>query len=100
MAYTSDIIRGKQAADWGLVNFSVAGARLMPRALILASRIALGPVSAFKGQKTLMRASETMRYDEVCEAEAKLQAFLMGSAEYAEGLIAFNEKRRPNIRNL
>jgi 2-(1,2-epoxy-1,2-dihydrophenyl)acetyl-CoA isomerase len=100
MAYTSDIIRGKQAADWGLVNFSVAGARLMPRAHILATRIALGPINAFKGQKTLMRASETMNYDEVCEAEAKLQASLMGSAEYAEGLTAFNEKRRPNFRNI
>lgn len=100
LAYTSDIIRGKQAAEWGLVNRSVAGAVLVERSLQLATRIALGPVNAFKGQKELMRRSEKMAYDEICEAEAVLQASLMGSAEYEEGLAAFNEKRRPNFRKV
>lgn len=100
LAYTSDVIRGKQAAEWGLVNRSVAGAKLMERATQLATRIASGPLNAYKGQKALMRRSETMSYDEVCEEEALLQASLMGSAEYEEGLTAFNEKRRPNFRNV
>lgn len=100
LAYTSDVIRGKQAAEWGLVNRSVAGAVLVERSLQLATRIALGPVNAFKGQKELMRRSEKMAYDEICEAEAVLQASLMGSAEYEEGLAAFNEKRRPNFRKV
>ncbi len=98
MAYTSDIIRGKQAAEWGLVNRSVAGSVLMERAQQLARRIADGPVNAFKGQKALMRRSPSLGYDEVCEEEAKLQASLMGSPEYFEGLAAFNEKRRPDFR--
>jgi len=99
MAYTSDVIRGKQAAEWGIVNASVAGTRLVARARQLAKRIADGPVNAFIGQKALMRRSETMSYDEVCEAEAVLQASLMGSKEYEEGLAAFNQKRRPNFRS-
>lgn len=98
LAFTSDIIRGKQAAEWGLVNHSYAGTVLRDRATALGKRIAGGPLRAYIGQKELMQRSLTMSYDEVCEAEAQLQASLMGSAEYAEGLAAFNEKRRPDFR--
>lgn len=98
LAFTSDVVRGKQAAEWGLVNHSYAGRVLRDRAVALARRIAGGPLQAYVGQKELMRRSLSMSYDDVCEAEAKLQASLMGSAEYAEGLAAFNEKRRPDFR--
>lgn len=100
MAYTSDIVRGKQAAEWGLVNRSYAGSVLRDRAVALAKRIAGGPLQAYIGQKALMRRSLNLTYDEVCEEEALLQASLMGSAEYAEGLSAFNEKRPPNFRGV
>lgn len=99
MAYTSDVIRGRQAAEWGLVNHSYAGRVLRERATELGRRIAGGPLEAYIGQKALMRKSLDMSYDDVCEAEAELQASLMGSAEYAEGLAAFNEKRRPDFRS-
>lgn len=100
MAYTSDIIRGKEAADWGLVNVSVAGNRLRDRATELATRIARGPVNAFIGQKALMRQSLGMNYTEVCAAEAVLQDSLMGSDEYQEGLAAFNDKRQPDFTSV
>jgi len=100
MAFTSDILRGKQAAEWGLVNHSYAGTVLRERATALGERIASGPLQAFVGQKELMKRSLGMSYDDVCEAEAKLQASLMGSAEYEEGLAAFSEKRRPNFRGV
>jgi 2-(1,2-epoxy-1,2-dihydrophenyl)acetyl-CoA isomerase len=100
MAYTSDILRGKQAAEWGLVNLSYAGTVLRDRAVALGKRIASGPLQAYIGQKELMKRSLGMSYDDVCEAEAKLQASLMGSAEYEEGLAAFNEKRTPNFRSV
>lgn len=97
MVYTSDIIRGKQAAAWGLVNRSVPGTRLRDRSLDLARRIARGPVNAFIAEKAFMRRAATMGYDEVCAAEAKLQDSLMGSPEYDEGLAAFNGKRVPDF---
>lgn len=98
MAYTSDIIRGQQAEAWGLVNRSVAGSVLRARATAMGRRIAAGPLNAYMGQKQLMRRSLGMTYDEVCEEEATLQASLMGSAEYFEGLAAFNEKRPADFR--
>lgn len=97
MVYTSDIIRGKQAAAWGLVNRSVPGTRLLDRSLELAGRIARGPVNAFMAEKAFMRQAMTMGYDQVCAAEARLQDSLMGSAEYDEGLAAFNDKRAPDF---
>ncbi|MCW3067030.1 MAG: hypothetical protein JWN32_4202 [Solirubrobacterales bacterium] len=97
MVYTADIIRGRQAADWGLVNRSVAGSRLATIATELAERIAAGPLEAHMGQKELMRRSERLTYDEVAASEATLQDSLMGSAEYAEGLRAFKEKTAPDF---
>lgn len=97
MVFTSDIIRGKQAAAWGLVNRSVPGTRLRDRSLTLARRLAGGPVNAFIAEKAFMRQAATMNYDEVCAAEAKLQDSLMGSPEYDEGLAAFNGKRAPDF---
>jgi methylglutaconyl-CoA hydratase len=100
MVYTSDIIRGKQAAAWGLVNRSVPGTRLRDRSLELARRIATGPVNAFMAEKAFMREAQTMSYDEVCAGEAKLQGSLMGWPEYGEGLAAFSAKRAPDFSGI
>lgn len=100
LVYTSEIIRGRQAAEWGLVSQAVAGSRLRAVATELAGRIARGPVNAFVGQKALMRRSEQLTYDEVCAEEATLQASLMGSAEYEEGLAAFDQKRNPDFTGI
>ncbi len=100
MVYTADIIRGRQAAEWGLVNRSVAGSELRARTTALGKRIAAGPTAAFQGQKALMRQSPAMDYAACMEAEARLQASLVGAPEYEEGLAAFKEKRRPDFRKL
>ena len=53
MVYTSDIIRGKQAASWGLVNRSVPGTRLRDRSLELARRIAERPGERLHGRESV-----------------------------------------------
>lgn len=98
MVYTADIIRGQQAAEWGLVNRSVAGSRLMAVTTSLAERIAAGPTLAFRRQKELLRRSETMTYDEINEAEARLAADLVQTEDYGEGLAAFFDKRPPRFQ--
>lgn len=100
MVYTADIIRGRQAAEWGLVNRSVPGARLRDRAVELGKRIAAGPTAAFMGQKALMKRSPGLGYADCMDEEARLQASLVGAPEYEEGLAAFKEKRRPDFKKL
>lgn len=98
MVYTADIIRGRQAAEWGLVNRSVPGARLRALAAQLGKRIAAGPLRAYMGQKALMKKSPGLDYAEAMDQEARLQASLVGGPEYEEGLKAFREKRRPDFQ--
>jgi 2-(1,2-epoxy-1,2-dihydrophenyl)acetyl-CoA isomerase len=100
MVYTADVIRGKQAEAWGLVSRSVPGTKLVEWMEALGKRIAAGPARAFKGQKALMRRSLTLSYPDAMLQEAELQASLVGGPEYAEGLAAFREKRRPNFGRL
>lgn len=97
MVYTADVIRGAQAEAWGLVNRSVAGSRLMPVVLAMAERIAAGPTLAFRRQKDLLRRAASMSWHDVNEAEARLQAELVRTEDYAEGLAAFTEKRPPRF---
>jgi len=97
MAYTANVVRGKQAEAWGLVNRSVPGLKLREWATTLGKRIAAGPLRAYMGQKALMRRSPTLEYPVAMDQEARLQASLVGGPEYAEGLAAFREKRRPDF---
>jgi len=98
MVYTADIIRGRQAAEWGLVNRSVPGTKLRERATALGLRIAGGPLRAYMGQKALMKKSPYLDYADAMDQEARLQASLVGGPEYKEGLAAFFEKRPPDFR--
>jgi 2-(1,2-epoxy-1,2-dihydrophenyl)acetyl-CoA isomerase len=100
MVYTADIIRGRRAAEWGLVNRSVPGAKLREWATALGKRIAAGPTNAYAGQKALMQRAGALDYPTCMDEEAKLQASLVGQREYAEGLAAFRGKRRPDFRKL
>lgn len=100
MIYTGTIVRGRQAAEWGLVNRSVAGNRLRDRATELARSIARGPVNAFIAEKKFTQRALYADYDSVCADEARLQDSLMSSPEYEEGLAAFDAKRVPDFSKI
>lgn len=98
LIYTARTIDGRTAEQWGLVNRAMPDAVLASAARRLARRIADGPITAYAGQKALLRQSETMDFAAVLTAEARLQGALSHTVDYAEGLAAFQQKRRPDFR--
>lgn len=54
LIYTGRLLSGRTAADWGLVNRSVAGAQLLAVTRETAAQVAAGPTSAFVASKRII----------------------------------------------
>lgn len=99
LVYTGRLLSGREAAAWGLVNRSVAGADLVRRARELAASIARGPTAAFKESKAIVRRilDEPSSLADVLAAEAAAQGRASRTHDYQDGISAFQEKRKPTF---
>jgi 2-(1,2-epoxy-1,2-dihydrophenyl)acetyl-CoA isomerase len=99
LVYTGRLLSGREAAEWGLVNRSVAGADLLRRTRELARAIAAGPTAAFLESKRIVRAilDEQLSFKDVLAAEAVAQGRASRTHDYREGISAFQEKRTPSF---
>lgn len=99
LIYTGRLLSGREAADWGLVNRSVAGADLVRRTRELAGTIAPGPTAAFLESKRIVRriSDEAMSLTDVLAAEAAAQGRASRTHDYQDGIAAFQEKRKPSF---
>jgi enoyl-CoA hydratase/carnithine racemase len=61
----------------------------------LLARLAAGPTRAHAGTKRLLAAWTQARLDEQLEREASEQGRAAATRDFAEGVAAFSEKRRP-----
>jgi 2-(1,2-epoxy-1,2-dihydrophenyl)acetyl-CoA isomerase len=97
LIYTGRLLSGREAAEWGLVNRSVAGADLVRRTRELAGTIARGPTAAFLESKRIVRrmSDEAMSLTDVLVAEAAAQGRASRTHDYQDGIAAFQEKRKP-----
>jgi 2-(1,2-epoxy-1,2-dihydrophenyl)acetyl-CoA isomerase len=86
----------QQALDWGLVNEVVADEELLPRALQLAEQLAGGASGAYGATKRLVAAS-LGAFESQMILESETIAAQAVSAEGAEGISAFLEKRKPQF---
>jgi 2-(1,2-epoxy-1,2-dihydrophenyl)acetyl-CoA isomerase len=97
LALVGDAVDAGEALRLGLVSKVVPGDQLMTEARALADRLAEGAPLALALTKTALDRSMTIDLDEALEGEAKLQGIAGASADHAEGLAAFREKRAPRF---
>jgi 2-(1,2-epoxy-1,2-dihydrophenyl)acetyl-CoA isomerase len=93
----ADPISGPECAQLGLVSRAVPAETVLDDALSLARRLATGPTQAYATTKRALRTWSWRGLADQLELEASLQQTLIGTADWAEGRTAFQERREPRF---
>ena len=95
LALTGDTIAADEALRIGLVSRVVGPDELLPEALALAGRIAANPPQVLRWTKQLLQQARTGTLEEALDAAGRLQGLAHHTADHAEAVAAFFEKRAP-----
>jgi 2-(1,2-epoxy-1,2-dihydrophenyl)acetyl-CoA isomerase len=94
MAMLGERISARQAVDWGLINRAWPDEEFAGQVDELVARLATGPTKSLAGIKRELNRWLYDRMDDQLEFEAHLQQEMGGSADFAEGVLAFTERRQ------
>ena len=97
LAFTGEPLAAADAHALGLVARVVPADRVVAEAQALAARLAAGAPQAIALTKRALRASWGTTLDEQLETEATLQGEAGATADHAEGVAAFVERRPPRF---
>jgi 2-(1,2-epoxy-1,2-dihydrophenyl)acetyl-CoA isomerase len=86
-----------EALAMGLVHAVVEPGELMATAMARAKALAEKPTRAIGLTKRLLQSAATHSFDAQLDLEAQAQVLAGGSADYAEALAAFRERRPPRF---
>lgn len=98
IAATGRKISAAESAAIGLVNRVVTADLLLDEVHTLAHQLARGPKQALALTKANFVAALDEGPGQLLEREARAQGIAAASAEHAEGVAAFREKREPRFR--
>ncbi len=93
IAYLGERISASQALEWGLVNRVVADEQLDAAVEALGARLAAGPPGSYATIKRTINQQSYAHFGELLELEATLQQQRAESSDFAEGVLAFIQKR-------
>lgn len=97
IALVGDPVSAEEALRVGLVSRVLPGAELLPEALRLAGGLAAGAPRAIAATKHALEGAWTMDLEAALDNEAHLQGEAGATADHAEGMAAFREKRVPRF---
>lgn len=99
LIYTGRLLSGPEAVGWGLVNQCVPKAELLEKVRALAATVAKGPTAALMESKRIVRMidEEGLGLSDVLNLEARAQGAAGRTADYKEGISAFQHKRQPKF---
>jgi 2-(1,2-epoxy-1,2-dihydrophenyl)acetyl-CoA isomerase len=90
-------VLAEQAQDWGMIWRAVADDQLMDEAEKLVAGFAKAPTLGLAATKAMVRASWSHTLDEELDLQRDAMRRLGHSADYAEGVDAFLNKRQPTF---
>jgi 2-(1,2-epoxy-1,2-dihydrophenyl)acetyl-CoA isomerase len=93
----SDTFDAQAALKLGLVNWVAGAEQLGAETEAIARRLALGPTLAFGEIKRLATGSHDQTLEAQLAAEVEAFARCAGTRDFAEGVTAFVEKRKPSF---
>jgi len=93
LALTAEPLPAETAAQWGMIWRAVDDDQLMPEATALAKKLAAGPTFGLGLTKRAIQAAAANTLDQQLDLERDLQRQAGRSADYAEGVAAFLDKR-------
>jgi enoyl-CoA hydratase len=98
MALLAEALPAREAYDAGLVSHLAPDAELPAVVATLVARLAAGPPLAYAATKKAVNAATLAPLEGALERERSGQAVLLRTADVAEGMRAFGERRRPVFR--
>ncbi|MBC7132021.1 MAG: enoyl-CoA hydratase [Roseovarius sp.] len=100
LAFTARMVPAEEALGLGLVSQVHPDAALDRAAHAYAEDLASGPTLALAGAKRLMRAAMQPALESFLDTEAVIQGQIIKSADHAEGIDAFLNRREPRFRGV